>query len=259
MRRNISYFGILSIFLLSVFGCRSVIRHSGIFEEDFEKGRLNLSRWEVTQDGDFAEVVVDVVDVDLGEDTEFRLRLRANTVGTSDPLKYLGVRGKKRIGLKGSKVIMFDLDWNNQVNGSYLTASFYLCPTKSNNPKNESDWLKFEYVGVPPGQNVRINIRMKIDGVVYPLHTDWGPRDERSRPLGYPLGLSSHRISLFLDKGRLRVAQDNEEIYSSSTPNLNFITAYIYLQMSSGTNYPSREVYFDNIRVRSASLAKRFP
>ena len=163
------------------------------------------------------------------------------------------------VGLKGSKVIMFDLDWNNQINGSYLTASFYLCPTKSNNPKEESDWLKFEYVGVPPGQNVRINIRAKRDGVVYPLHTDWGPRDEQGRPLGKPLGLSSHRISIFLVKGSLRVVQDNEEIYSPSTHNLSFTAAYIYLQMSSGTNYPSREIYFDNVIVRSTALSIRLP
>jgi hypothetical protein len=259
MKRNISFLGILSILLLSVFGCKSVIRYPGIFNEDFEKGELSLSRWEVTYDGDFSEAVVDVLDVDSGEETDHRLRLRANTIGTSDPLKYLGARGKKRIDLKGSKVIMFDLDWNKQVNGSYLTASFYLCPVKSNNPKEENDWLKFEYVGVPPGQNVRINIRTKKDGVVYPLHTDWGPRDEQGRPLGKPLGLSSHKISIFLVKGSLRVVQDNEEIYSPSTHDLNFTAAYIYLQMSSGTNYPSREIYFDNIIVRNADLTIQLP
>ena len=45
--------------------------------------------------------------------------------------------------------------------------------------------------------------------------------------------------------------QDGDETYSLSNHNLNFTTAYIYLQMSSGTNYPSREVYFDNILVQS--------
>ena len=94
MKRNISFLGILSILLLSVFGCKSVTRYPGIFKEDFEKGELNLSRWEVTYNGDFADAVVDVVDVSPGEDTDHRLRLRANTIGTSDPLKYLGVRGK---------------------------------------------------------------------------------------------------------------------------------------------------------------------
>ncbi|MGD8536762.1 MAG: hypothetical protein PVF66_13015 [Candidatus Aminicenantes bacterium] len=240
--------------MFSLAGCMSLVQHPEVFAEDFEKGRLDLSRWEVTSDGDFTEAIVDVVDIVPGEGTDYRLRLRANTIGTSDPLKYLGVRSKKTVDFNTVKTILFDLDWNKQTNGSYLTASFYLCPVKSDNPKEESDWLKFEYVGVPPGQNVRINILAKADGVVYPLHADWGPHGENGRPLGQPLGLSSHRISLSLDKSRLRVIQDDEEIFPLSKHNLNFTTAYIYLQMSSGTNYPSREIYFDNIIVRSFSL-----
>jgi len=194
------------------------------------------------------------LDVAPGEETDYRLRLRANTIGTSDPLKFLGLRSKNTVDCEELKAIMFDLDWNKQTNGSYLTASFYLCPSVSDNPREESDWLMFEYVGVPPGRNVRINILAKVDGVVYPLHMDWGPRDNNGRPLGYPLGLSSHRINIFFDKSRMRVVQDDEEIFPLSKHNLNFTAAYIYLQMSSGTNYPSREIYFDNIIVRSPSL-----
>ncbi len=254
MKRYILLVGVLSIFLFSVAGCTSIVRRPEVFTEDFEKGRLDLSRWEVTSDGDFTEAIVDVIDVAPGGETDYRLRLRANTVGTSNPLKYLGVRSMNTVNLNTAKTILFDLDWNKQTNGSYLTASFYLCPAKSENPKEENDWLKFEYVGVPPGRNVRINILAKVDGVVYPLHVDWGPRDDNGRPFGYPLGLSSHRISLFLDKSRMRVVQDKEEIFPLSKHNLEFTTAYIYLQMSSGTNYPSREIYFDNIIVRSPSL-----
>jgi len=259
MMRFISLVGVLSIFLLSLSGCKSVVRRPEVFSEDFEKGRLDLSRWEVTSDGDFAEAIVDVLDVVPGEETDYRLRLRANTIGTSDPLKYLGVRSRNTINLNLAKTILFDLDWNKQTNGSYLTASFYLCPTVSKNPKEENDWLKFEYVGVPPGRNVRINIWVKVDGAVYPLHVDWGPRDDNDRPLGNPLGLSSHRISLFLDKSRMRVVQDDEEIFPLSKHNLSFTIAYIYLQMGSGTNYPSREIYFDNIIIRSPSLDLQLP
>lgn len=161
MMRYISLIGALSIFLLGVAGCLSVLRRPEVFAEDFEKGRIDLSRWEVTSDGDFAEAIVDVVDVAPGEETDYRLRFRTNTIGTSDRLKYLGVRSKNTVNFDTAKMVLFDLDWNKQTNGSYLTASFYLCPTMSKNPKEESDWLKFEYVGVPPGRNVRINILAK--------------------------------------------------------------------------------------------------
>ena len=222
-----------------------------LFQEDFERGSLDSSQWEVTIDGDFTEAVVDVADVDPSEDTDHRLRLRANTIGTSDLLKYLGVRSKNAVNFSTGKKVSFDLDWNEQSNGCYLTASLYICPTVSSNPKNESNWLKFEYTGVPPGRNVRINIWEKIDGVIKQLHTDWGPRDEQGRPIGKLLEPGNHRVKLLLGKNFLQVLEDGKEICKLSEHELNFTTAYIYLQMSSGTNYPSREVYFDNILVQS--------
>jgi hypothetical protein len=220
-----------------------------IFQEDFEQGSLDSSRWEMTIDGDFAEVIVDVYDADPSKNSDYRLRLRANTIGTSDPLKYLGVRSKNKVDLNKGKTITFDLDWNDQSNGCYLTASLYLCPVISNNPKGEDNWLKFEYTGVPPGRNVRTNIWRKVDGVIEELLTDWGPRDEQGRPIGKPLEIGSQRVELLLEEHSLRVFENNKEILQLLDYEPGFDTAYIYLQMSSGTNYPSREVYFDNITV----------
>lgn len=240
-----------SVLLVWLFGCSPAAENPAIFQEDFEQGSLDFSRWEVTTDGDFAEAVVDVIDLDASEATDYGLRLRANTIGTSDPLKFLGVRSMNELDFSTGREVTFDLDWNDQSNGCYLTASLYICPTVSSNPKNESNWLKFEYTGVPPGRNVRINIWEKIDGVVKQLHTDWGPRDEQGRPIGKLLEPGKHRVKLLLGENFLQVLEDDKEIYKLSEHELNFTTAYIYLQMSSGTNYPSREVYFDNILVRS--------
>ena len=249
MRRYISLI-CFSLIAVSVFtACQPVVQSTLLFREDFEKGSLDLSRWDITTEGDFAEVVVDVVDINPDEKTDYGLRLRAGTIDTTDPLKYLGVRSIDTIDFEAPSVLSFDLDWNNQANGSYLTASVYLCPTVSNNPKEEDNWVKFEYIGVPPGKNVRINIWAKEDGMVRTLHTDWGPRDKADRPIGLTLGTSSHHISMYLDTENLRVLQDDTEIFPASAHNLIFNIAYIYLQMSSGTNYPPREVYFDNIMV----------
>jgi len=223
-----------------------------MFQEDFEQGSLDSSRWEVTIDGDFAEVVVDVYDVDPGGHTDYRLRLRADTIGTSDPLKFLGVRSRNEFDFSTGRAVSFDLDWNDQSNGCYLTASLYLCPTMSSNPRDESNWLKFEYTGVPPGRNVRINIWEKVDGVIEELLTDWGPRDEQDRPIGKPLEIGSQSVELLLEENSLRVFENSKEILRLSDYELGFTTAYIYLQMSSGTNYASREVYFDNVTVRDS-------
>ena len=240
------------IFLPVIIGCTPDSQNNTLFYDNFEQGQLDDSRWGITSEGDFTKAVVDVVDIDPSEDTDYRLRLRANTIGTSDSLKYLGVRSLEKIDLASSLVIKFDLDWNNQSNGCYLTASLYLCPIISNNPKREDNWLKFEYAGVPPGQNVSIRVQQRVDGLNQILYEDRGPNDSQGKPLGQTLGFNKHSIELILNNDKVCVFQDGVEIYSSSIANVNISTAFIYLQMSSGTNYPSREVYFDNIIVRAA-------
>jgi hypothetical protein len=132
--------------------------NSSIFNENFSEGILNAERWQITCEGDFEESTIDVYD--------HRLRLRANTIGTSDDtVKFHGVRSVQRVDFSRGLNISFDLDWNNQSNGCYLTGSVYLCPTATNeNPRDGNDWLKFEYVGAPPGQNARCVIATKIDG-----------------------------------------------------------------------------------------------
>jgi len=90
------------------------------------------------------------------------------------------------VNFSDGKEISFDLDWNNQSNGCYLTASMYLCPTVTNgNPGEEKNWLKFEYVGVPPGRNARCVIATKLDGGVKHLYTEGWPEQRTGRHIAY--------------------------------------------------------------------------
>lgn len=140
--------------------------------------------------------------------------------------------------------LSFDLDWNNQSNGCYLTASLYLCPTATNgSPRNEKDWLKFEYVGVPPGRNARCVIAAKRDENVKYLHTEGWPEQKSGRHIAY------QRIKIILDNKSLKVIENGTEIYCTPSHGLEFSSAYLYLQMSSHSNYPAREIYFDNLVV----------
>jgi len=216
-----------------------------LFFENFDKGKLDISRWSVTKDGDFNQFAVDV---QPGKGKDYRLRLMANTLKTSDPLKYLGVRSIKKVDFSDAKEISFDLDWNNQRNGCYLTAGLYICPVESENPKKEKDWIKFEWVGVPPGKNIRTNVWANVNGAPKQLYTDWGPRDENGRPQGWPVKPGNHRIKLLLDSKDVWGWADSKQL-CNSVHSLNFTSGYLYFQMSSGTNYLQREVYFDNIVV----------
>jgi len=215
------------------------------FNENFSEGVLNTQTWQITREGDFEESTIGIYDVDLTEDVDYRLRLRANTIGTSDDtVKFHGVRGVQKVDFSEGVNISFDLDWNNQSNGCYLTASVYLCPTVTNgNPRDENDWLKFEYVGVPPGKNARSVIATKIDGRTRWLYTKGWPEDRSGRKI------TDQHIRITLDDKTFKIMEEGAEIYVLPSHNLTFTSAYIYLQMSSHSNCPMREIYFDNVVV----------
>ncbi|MDI6752087.1 MAG: hypothetical protein QME07_04425 [bacterium] len=243
------------VILLSIWtaGCISIgiwgkYENGIVFKDDFEQGILESNKWCPTREGDFRESIVDVHDVDPTELFDYRLRLKADTIETrDDTVKFHGVRSIRRIDFSKGKRISFDLDWNNQSNGCYLTGAVYLCPTATNgNPRGEKDWLKFEYVGVPPGYNVRTVIATKIDGIVKPFDLDGWPENRKGRQI------SNQRITIILDSKGFKVVENGKEIYNSQSHNLRFTAAYLYLQMSSHSNYPSREIYFDNVVVYQA-------
>jgi len=213
--------------------------------DDFSGGYLNPELWQITQQGDFTGSSVDVYDVDPSENIDYQLRLRMNTIGTrDDTVKFHGVRSVEKVDFSDGKEISFDLDWNNQSNGCYLTASMYLCPAVTNgNPGEEKDWLKFEYVGVPPGRNARCVVATKIDGKVTYLYTEGWPEQRTGRYIGY------QRIKIVLDNKSLKIIENENEIYRSPSHGVKFTSAYIYLQMSSHSNYPTREIYFDNVVI----------
>jgi len=224
-----------------------------LFQESFSRSELDMSRWKLTREGDFNQFAVDVQPVVDKDRNDGRLRLMSNTLDTSNPIKYLGVRSMKRVALAQLRELSFDLDWNNQQNGCYLAAALYICPLESENPKKEKEWVKFEWTGVPPGKNIRTNVWANVNGALEQLYTDWGPRDGNGRPQGRVVSPGDHRIKLLFDDRGIRVWADSKQLcyveYSA-----NFDSGYLYLQMSSGTNYPAREVYFDNITVISSEL-----
>jgi hypothetical protein len=214
-------------------------------QDNFDNGTLNPELWQITRKGDFNESIIGVYDVDPTETIDYRLKLRANTIGTrDDTVKFHGVRSVEKVNFSSGVNISFDLDWNNQSNGCYLTAAMYLCPTATNgNPREEKDWLKFEYVGVPPGRNARCVIASKSNGKVEYLYTEGWPEQRTGRHITY------QQIKLILDNKSLRTIENGKDIYYSPLHDLPFTSAYLYLQMSSHSNYPAREIYFDNVVV----------
>ncbi len=215
------------------------------FSEDFDMGIFNPAKWQITREADFKESIIDVYDVNPAEDIfDYKLRLKANTIGTSDDtVKFHGVRNLYKIDFKERQRITFDLDWNKQSNGSYLAAAVYICPTVTNgNPSKERDCLKFEYVGVPPGRNARSVVAAKINGKLRQLDMDGWPEQRQGRYISY------QHIEMILDSNALTIMENNRELFSTQAHGLTFSAGYLYLQMSSHSNYPARYIYFDNIK-----------
>ena len=134
--------------------------------------------------------------------------VKTSKTASDDTVKFHGVRTAQKLNFSEGLNISFDIDWNNQSNGCYLTASLYLCPTATNgNPGEEKNWFKFEYVGVPPGRNARCVIATKSDGRVKYLYTEGWPEHRTGRHIAY------QRIKIILDDKSLKIIENEKEIY----------------------------------------------
>jgi hypothetical protein len=213
------------------------------FQDDFQHGHVDRGRWTTTSDGDFRERTVDVIEV---APRDFRLRLRADTRGTrADTVKFVGARTADEIRFIPGTTVAVELDWNEQVNGSYLSAALVLSPEKtSGNPLRGPDWIKVEYVGVPPGRNARMVVAIRVDSREKQLFTEgWPETNRRGRKI------TRQKVQIELLSKAVRVWENGSLMFESSERLLSFDSAFLYLQMSSHSNYPPREVYFDDVEV----------
>ena len=200
------------------------------------------SDWVKIISGDFAEANVDVISSPL----DGKLRLRANTLGTeSHTVKFLGIRSREAFEIQDSSVISWVLDWNDQSNGSYLSAGLLLSPhAVETRPTDELDWLQVSYVGVPPGKNARLDIIGRFSGNRKTLFSDGWPSKNR---LGRKIGLQN--LELHISETGLELKENGDSTFQSEQI-LNFEKIHVYLFLTSHSNYSSREVYFDNFEVR---------
>lgn len=219
--------------------------------DDFSGPRLDESKWVRTRCNDFAAERVHLLNG--------MLRLAASTLGTdSRTVKWHGVRSRRRVvRVARGAVVAFELDWPDQINATYMSAGAYICPTASDNPHGEASWLRVVYVGVPPGQTARCLVSVRTAGQERMLLTEGWPRDRRGRAIDR----QRIRITLSPDPraGRSRLAvrvtvlENGATILEPTLVRLGFRKAYLYLQHSSHSNYPLREVLFDDVVVRTTT------
>ena len=192
--------------------------------------------------------------------TNRRLRLRADTQGTDvNTVKYHGVRTVHPVvDISRPTEVTFELDWNHPENDCTMSAGIFICPTATNgNPEDEPNWVKVMYYGMDPGDLARIEISTQINGEQEGWLYDEGfysnPKGKRTwRKIGVQhirMVVSQQSITVWENNQLLCSCNLNQRTLMRLEGALPWSSAYLYLQQSSQSNYPAREVFFSNIMV----------
>jgi hypothetical protein len=243
-RRAILVIAPASALLLGLAAFWASQRHEATLKEPVSKpsALTPMSReWEVTSEGDFEQSSVKLIGT--------RIRLRCATRGTQGgSAKVMGVRRCEEIDLGRGTRISVDLDWNRQANGSGMSAGIVLAPAVTQgNPFALDQALWLEYVGIPPGHNGRRVIAMREEGDTRYLDTEGWPESNRQ---GRKIGLQKIVIEIGAD-GSVRFFENGELVCGVPPRTLKFKKGYLYLQVSSRSNYPPREIFFDGVKVET--------
>lgn len=214
-----------------------------ILVEDFRQGPLDPRRWVPTRLNDFQASSLEVMP-DPQEPGDGRLRFRAATIGTRHhTVKYLGVAHPRPIDLRHPVEIEIEIDWAHQSNGSYLTLGFYLSPKWSAaTASRHKDWLSFRFVGIPPGKTARAELMRRTHGNLQVVERFGWPKVKSGRDLGRAT------VTLSLDGRSLSLSIDGKEQFSTPDAGFRFDRAYLFLEMSTHSNYPRRELFIDRVK-----------
>ncbi len=141
----------------------------------------------------------------------------------------------------------FTLDWNQQFNGSYLSAGLIITQS-SQIPSFQSlsDYIAIEYIGVPPGKNGRLQISEKHAGNLKIVYDEGWPQLQREGKL---LGIQKI-LAQYSSQGLEIKENDNIVLHSHHTA-LFEQSVFFYFFVQSHNNYYERTVFFDDIFVQS--------
>lgn len=224
---------------------------AGAWREAFVASQLDAQRWQRTQDGDFRTQAAEIVPGDSG----YRLRLAADTRGTRDDTqKHVGVVSRCPLPIGADTRMRVRIDWGPPANGSYLAGAVVLSPhATSGDPAKTSDYLSIGYVGVPPGRNARLLVTARVHGEVRTLFADGWPDANRA---GRHIGQS--QLEVVWRAAELEVRENGRVVYVGRAAEAPFAAAYVYLQMTSHSNYAERAIHFDDVLVMENNTVTAF-
>jgi hypothetical protein len=239
MRR--SYTRLLALFLGLVF-LASAEAGSTLLSETFAKA-LDTGRWDLLRVNDTRS--------DRIEAGEGKLAVALETLGTDDTtVKVRGVRTKDTFEL-GETPLSFatTVDWNQQSNGCYQSAGLALVPEDyalDKDPRKTPEGIYFEWIGVPPGKNVRPYLAKRHANGLVELYTEGWPQEKREDRKGREP--SKTKVTLEVGKDSVRLLEGEKELFKGKdAPPVGKYRLVIFA--SSHSNYPKRTVYFEGCEV----------
>ena len=79
----------------------------------------------------------------------------------------------------------------------------------------------------------------------------WPKNDRKGRPIG------DQAVRVVFTSGGIEIHENGKPLWESDKLDLPFDEAFLYLQMSSHSNYRAREVFFNDVTVSSSSSEKK--
>jgi hypothetical protein len=213
--------------------------------DDFSEESLDPNVWTVVQDGEIHDVVAQT------DPTHSQLRLGLGTDGThGEPLKSVEVRTATPLDLTQPHRIDATVQWPTGETG-YLVAGVVLSPDPptSGSMLRAPDWLRAEYVGVPPGGNARAAVYAEKAGSIAWLYKDgWPLPSAAGRTIG------AVHLTVVLTSQTVEVDEDGQALLPATPYGLDLGHAYLALFVSSRSGFPAREVRFSSLKIEPASM-----
>ncbi len=210
-----------------------------LLQDDFS-GPLDPARWEPVRVHDVRQ--------DQVATRDGQLVLGLDTLGSDDAtVKLRGLRSRESFVVEPGSTLRTSvtIDWNDPANGCYLTAGLALVPDDVLDPRAADEALAFEWVGVPPGKNVRPSLWQRTKGGLRPLYTEGWPQALREDRFGRHVRRS--RITLEVTGARVRLVEDEVERFAGDGAPAGRVRLVLFL--TGHSNYPERSVLMDDVRV----------
>lgn len=215
-----------------------------LLADDFA-GPLDLSRWELVRVHDARSELI--------ETRHGQLVLGVDTLGTDDAtVKLRGLRSRAAFDVRANSTLRVSvtIDWNDPANGCYLTAGLALLPDEAAlDPRSADEVLAFEWIGVPPGRNVRPSLWQRRRGGLRPLYTEGWPQPHLEDRVGRHVRRT--RVVLEVTNTHVRLIEDGVERFAGDGAPTGPLRLALFL--TGHSNYPERSVLMDDVCVESVT------